>query len=111
MAPSVPAKGNQSEGPSPQAVKTMLADLATAQKKALEKSEHVGDRFPAEARAIHLGEAEARAIHGRASLADATEPRRRRRAGVASALPGAGPEDRELTPARRSGKARAGAAP
>jgi len=71
MAPSVPAKGNQGAAPSPLAVKTMLAELATAQKKALEKSEHVGDRFPAEARAIHLGEAEARAIHGRASLADA----------------------------------------
>lgn len=71
MAPRVPAKGNQSEGPAPETVKKMLADLATAQKKALEKSEHVGDRFPAEARAIHLGEAQARAIHGRASLADA----------------------------------------
>ncbi len=71
MAPRVPAKGNRSEGPAPEAVKQMLAELATAQKKALEKSEHVGDRFPAEARAIHLGEAEARAIHGRASLADA----------------------------------------
>ncbi len=71
MAPRVPAKGNQADGPAPETVKKMLAELATAQKKALEKSEHVGDRFPAEARAIHLGEAEARAIHGRASLADA----------------------------------------
>lgn len=71
MAPSVPAKSNQSDGPSPVEVKKMLAELATAQKKALETSEHVGDRFPAEARAIHLGEAQARAIHGRASLADA----------------------------------------
>ncbi len=71
MAPGLSAKGNQSDGPSPDTVKKMLAELATAQKKALEKSEHVGDRFPAEARAIHLGEAQARAIHGRASLADA----------------------------------------
>lgn len=71
MTPSVGAKGNKRDGPSPVAMKTMLAELATAQKKALEKSEHVGDRFPAEARAIHLGEAEARSIHGRASLADA----------------------------------------
>ena len=45
--------------------------MAEAQKKLLEKSEHVGDRFPDEARAIHLGEAEARAIHGRATSADA----------------------------------------
>ena len=48
-----------------------MAEMAAAQKKLLEKSEHVGDRFPDEARAIHLGEAEARAIHGRASPADA----------------------------------------
>ena len=52
-------------------MKAVLADMAEAQKKMLEKSEHVGDRFPDEARAIHLGEAEARAIHGRASPADA----------------------------------------
>ena len=45
--------------------------MAEVQKKLLEKSEHVGDRFPEEARAIHLGETEARAIHGRASPADA----------------------------------------
>jgi len=73
MSPRVPAKGNQIDGPPPAAVKKMLAELASAQKQALEKSEHVGDRFPAEARAIHLGEAEARAIHGRASLADARD--------------------------------------
>ena len=41
------------------------------QKKLLDKSEHVGARFPDEARAIHLGEAEARAIHGQASRAEA----------------------------------------
>ena len=40
-------------------------------KKMLEKSDFVGDRFPDEARAIHLGDAEARAIHGRATPADA----------------------------------------
>ena len=55
----------------PEAVKAALAGMAEAQKKMLEKSEHVGDRFPDEARAIHLGETEARAIHGRASPADA----------------------------------------
>jgi len=71
MAPRVGAKGNQDSGPSPQTVKAMMSDMAKAQKQMLEKSEHVGDRFPDEARAIHLGEAEARAIHGRASPADA----------------------------------------
>jgi hypothetical protein len=71
MAPSVGARGNREAEPSAAAVKAAMAGLATAQKKMLESSEHVGDRFPEEARAIHLGEADARAIHGRASLADA----------------------------------------
>ena len=69
MAPRVGSKGNQ--GLAPEAVKAALAGMAEAQKKMLETSEHVGDRFPDEARAIHLGEAEARSIHGRASPADA----------------------------------------
>ena len=54
-------------------VKKMMAELAQLQSRMLEKSEHVGDRFPDEARAIHLGEAEARAIHGRASPAEAKQ--------------------------------------
>ena len=71
MAPRVGAKGNAASDPSPAAVKKALAEMATMQKQLLEKSDNVGDRFPDEARAIHLGEAEARAIHGRASRADA----------------------------------------
>jgi len=71
MAPHVGAKGNRSDDVSPAAMKKVLAEMATLQKKLLENSEHVGDRFPDEARAIHLGEAEARAIHGRASREDA----------------------------------------
>ena len=71
MAPRVGAKGGEADGPPPAAVKAALAGMAEAQKKLLAQSEHVGDRFPDEARAIHLGEAEARAIHGRASPADA----------------------------------------
>jgi hypothetical protein len=69
MAPAVGAKGNSSDSASadPAGVKRMLAALAAEQKKMLESSEHVGDRFADEARAIHLGEADARAIHGRAS--------------------------------------------
>ena len=70
MAPRVPASGSASEM-APEAMKAMLSDMAAAQKKMLESSEHVGDRFPDEARAIHLGEAEARSIHGRASRAEA----------------------------------------
>jgi hypothetical protein len=78
MAPAVGPKGNAgaqtSPGPhpgAPEEVKAMLAAAAAAQKKLLEASDHVGDRFAEEARAIHLGEAEARAIHGRATRADA----------------------------------------
>ena len=69
MAPRVGAKAN--EAAPPQAVKAMLSEMAAAQKQLLEGSDFVGDRFSDEARAIHLGEAEARAIHGRASRADA----------------------------------------
>ena len=75
MAPRVGASGNRGEEMAPEAVKAALAGMAEAQKKLLEKSEHVGDRFPDEARAIHLGETEARAIHGRASPADAASLR------------------------------------
>ncbi|MGQ0589244.1 MAG: DUF1178 family protein [Sphingosinicella sp.] len=71
MAPRIGAKGNASSDPWPAAMKKMLAEMATMQRQLLEKSDNVGDRFPDEARAIHLGEAEARAIHGRASRADA----------------------------------------
>ena len=52
-------------------IKEMLAALATAQKEMLASSDNVGDRFADEARAIHLGEAAARSIHGRATRADA----------------------------------------
>ena len=71
MAPRVAANTDRSEEPSPQAMKAMLAEMAKMQKQLLEKSDNVGDRFPDEARAIHLGEAEARAIHGQATRADA----------------------------------------
>ena len=46
-----------------------------AQKEMLKQSEHVGPRFADEARAIHLGEAEARAIHGQATPEQADELR------------------------------------
>ena len=73
MAPAVGAKGNKSGPVSADAssVKRTLAALAAEQKKMLETSEHVGDRFAEEARAIHLGEADARAIHGRATAEQA----------------------------------------
>ena len=73
MAPRLGATAISAEQPGPQAMKEMLAEMAALQKKLLEKSDNVGDRFPDEARAIHLGETDARAIHGRATRADAEE--------------------------------------
>lgn len=61
MAPRVPAKP----------VDSPLARLAAAQAKALENSEWVGDRFADEARAIHVGDSEARPVHGNATAAEA----------------------------------------
>ena len=75
MAPRVGAKGNQPnkavESDDGQSMKAVLAALAHAQRELLSQSDFVGDRFSDEARAIHLGEAEARAIHGRASRSQA----------------------------------------
>jgi hypothetical protein len=71
MAPAVPAKGDRGVSAAPDDVKRMLAAAASVQKQLLEKSEAVGDRFAQEARAIHLGEAEGRAIHGRATREEA----------------------------------------
>ena len=71
MAPRVGAKSAASDLPSPAGLKAMMAEMAQLQRRMLAGSEAVGDRFPDEARAIHLGEAEARAIHGRASRAEA----------------------------------------
>ena len=75
MAPRVGSKGNQAAGLPPEQMKVLLGAMADAQKKMLETSEHVGPRFADEARAIHLGEAEARAIHGQATPKQADQLR------------------------------------
>ena len=67
QAPAAPAPA----AADPEAIKALLAAAAAMQKKMLEQSESVGERFADEARAIHLGESEARAIHGRATPAEA----------------------------------------
>jgi hypothetical protein len=73
MAPAVSARSAHASPPrphlggDPEAVKAMLAAAAAAQRRLLEGSESVGERFADEARAIHLGEAPQRAIHGRAT--------------------------------------------
>lgn len=72
-APMAPAVGPRSGpfSPSSGEAKAALAAAAQIQKRLLEGSEAVGDRFADEARAIHLGEAEARIIHGEATRAEA----------------------------------------
>ncbi|WP_419825708.1 DUF1178 family protein [Sphingomonas sp.] len=70
MAPRIGAGGSRT-APTPEQAKSMMRALATAQAKALAGSEHVGRRFATEARAIHEGDAEARPIHGQATLAEA----------------------------------------
>jgi hypothetical protein len=67
MAPAVGAKGNQRGDAQREDPKALLAKLAEMQAKLEAASDYVGDRFADEARAIHLGEAEARAIHGEAT--------------------------------------------
>ncbi len=62
MAPRVPAKSRDA---------TMHERLAAMQAKMLKDSEWVGDRFADEARSIHLGETEARAVHGSATSDEA----------------------------------------
>jgi hypothetical protein len=75
MAPRVGAKGSRNEAPAPEAVKAVLAGMAAAQEKMLAGSDFVGQRFADEARAIHLGDAQARAIHGQATPQEADDLR------------------------------------
>ncbi|MFP5328856.1 MAG: DUF1178 family protein [Alphaproteobacteria bacterium] len=63
MAPRVPAKTSERS--------SLVKKLAEIQAEALEGSEWVGDSFAEEARAIHLGESEARSVHGRATADEA----------------------------------------
>lgn len=71
MAPRVAPKGERAQTPAPEQVKQALKILASAQAKALEGSSWVGGRFAEEARSMHLGEREHRAIHGQATPAEA----------------------------------------
>tara|TARA_R110002072_G_scaffold58144_8_gene148763 strand:+ start:7825 stop:8292 length:468 start_codon:yes stop_codon:yes gene_type:complete len=86
MAPAVPAKSNQRTGKvvaksgkpvtnreiPPEVHKAMRA-LAEAQAKALRTSTYVGDGFAEESRAMHYGEKEVEAIHGKATVREAKE--------------------------------------
>lgn len=80
MAPAVPAKSNRAAPTAarhlankamPVEVAEAFKALAAAQARALAKSEWVGDRFAAEVRSMHYGEAEEKQVHGRATRDDA----------------------------------------
>lgn len=87
MAPAVPAKGNATRNdsglgaaaqvqalanrPMPPEVGEALARLAKAQKKALENSTWVGEKFAEQSRAMHYGEVDEKPIHGQASPEEA----------------------------------------
>ena len=83
MAPNVAAKGNSRSDPAtasvpaaanvptPAQFKEMISKLADVQAKMLENSEHVGTKFADEARSMHLGEQDARPIHGQTTREEA----------------------------------------
>ena len=71
MAPSIGAKGNRADAPSPAAMKAALAAIATAQADALKTSEWVGVAFADKARAMHAGDEAQAPIHGQATRAEA----------------------------------------
>ncbi|MCB2088043.1 MAG: DUF1178 family protein [Sphingomonadaceae bacterium] len=93
MAPNVPAKGNQRDGSAPAVspgqgegatqamsggeipaeVMQAMQALAKAQAKAMKDSKWVGDDFAEQSRAMHYGERELEAIHGKATLQEARE--------------------------------------
>lgn len=83
MAPNV-ARSDRGQHPVPVATQTeapmaMIAEperqvramLRALREQVVANSEHVGTRFPEEARKIHYGEAEGRSIYGEASPAEA----------------------------------------
>lgn len=86
MAPAVPVKGNQRPSTAvgkdpkpvtnreiPPEVHRAMRALAEAQVKALRKSTYVGDGFAEESRAMHYGEKDVEAIHGKATVREAKE--------------------------------------
>ena len=81
MAPNVSAKGNQrvltptlqADAPTPEAVKTAMAQMAALQAKMLENSQWVGYSFADRARAMHDGDETPAPIHGQATVEQARE--------------------------------------
>ena len=68
MAPAISAATRRDDAPSPQAQRAMMAEMMTRVRRHVETNfDYVGDRFAAEARAIHAGKSEDRGIYGEAS--------------------------------------------
>ncbi|MCX8102607.1 MAG: DUF1178 family protein [Geminicoccaceae bacterium] len=67
MAPAVARTGSAEPSPPPEKMAKMLAFLRALRAHVEANFEHVGERFPEEARKIHYGEAEARDIYGEAT--------------------------------------------
>lgn len=55
------------------AQKQMMAKMMELAKEVKSKADNVGEKFPEEARKIHYGESEARAIYGKATTDEVTE--------------------------------------
>ncbi|WP_017668671.1 DUF1178 family protein [Sandarakinorhabdus sp. AAP62] len=66
MAPAVPAKSNQKAATQSLATDDAMARLLMLQRAFEANSDYVGDRFAAEARAIHQA-GETRSVHGEAT--------------------------------------------
>ncbi len=71
MAPNIAAKGNRASAPADK--RAMLAALAEAQARVIDRSEWVGRQFPDRARAMYLGDEPAALIHGETTAAEARE--------------------------------------
>lgn len=79
MAPSLGRSGPAAEEPAPAAAvpaaqepeRRMRALMRAVREQIVAKAEHVGPRFPEEARRIHFGEVESRAIYGEVTLEEA----------------------------------------
>lgn len=71
MAPALARRRDDAPVDAKQRAAKALALLRAAHHHVAQHFEHVGERFAEEARRIHDGEAERRAIYGEASLAEA----------------------------------------
>ena len=72
MAPAVSGTGSKGE-PAPQELRKMRQFVSGLRKYVEDNAENVGRKFPEEARKIHYGETEERAIYGEATADEARD--------------------------------------